>query len=734
MILFASDWALYPTAIVDLKTPNKSFIRIAQMFKAMGVKNHAFPLALINPDLQGVDPHSKTLTEVQKALIIVECTINPWYFFREVVRLPPQASTEPVVFLANRGNIALFWSFFCHIYAALIQPRQTGKSASVDCLMIWLLFIGASNTTITLITKDDDLRAENIDRLKSIRDYLPGYIYTKNSKEANNQKEVTCQRLQNHYKALVAQSAASAANNVGRGSTCPVLQNDEGPFCPNIGISLPTALASGTAAREEAAKHNRPYGAIFTTTAGKKDDRDGRFMYDLIHGGTVWSESFYDCRDIEELQQTILVNSRGGAERNKVPLLNITMSHRQLGKTDDWLRRVIAESTGGIDASNRDFLNVWTSGTQRSPLTPALNDMILNSEIDPRHIQYSPERYMMRWYAAGNEEELKTFTENNHIVWGVDTSDAVGRDAIAIVGTNIRDLSVAASASINDTNLIRFANYAVALLVQYPNSTMIIERKSSAATIIDYIILRLTMMGLDPCKRLYNKIVETGRENEDDYREMMRKAEYRPESFYTSRKSKFGFTTNAENRNVLYTNVLQNAAKKAGHLVHDKSLSSEIRSLVEKNERIDHSASGNDDMVIAWLLTHWMLTYSRNLSHYGIDLSQLMCDVSASGNEVSEEEKIEKENQERTMADIEEVLEKLKKSSSEMTTAQLEHRLKVLTSKLSNDITDVGSNVDSLIQIASQERLKNQRIVSKTHQGPQTRELKVRSPFRVFSS
>ena len=56
MILFRSDWMKYPNAIADFQTKNKSFIEMAALLKAMGVKNHTFLLALHDRTLVGVDP------------------------------------------------------------------------------------------------------------------------------------------------------------------------------------------------------------------------------------------------------------------------------------------------------------------------------------------------------------------------------------------------------------------------------------------------------------------------------------------------------------------------------------------------------------------------------------------------------------------------------------------------------------------------------------------------------
>ena len=152
MILFSSDWQMYPNAIIDTETTNRSFVRLASIYKAMGISNNVFMLALHNPRLQGIDPYSKNLTIEQMAMIGVECKQNFWYAVRELLRAPATAGTESSVVEANRGNIALWWSFFNHITFLLIQPRQTGKSFSTDLLMTALMNFMCSNTQINLLT------------------------------------------------------------------------------------------------------------------------------------------------------------------------------------------------------------------------------------------------------------------------------------------------------------------------------------------------------------------------------------------------------------------------------------------------------------------------------------------------------------------------------------------------------------------------------------------------------
>ena len=705
MILFLRDWIRFPNACVDYSTTNESFLRQVNVYQQMGIKNCLWPLALMQPELRGVDPHSALLSFETKQMIALECRFNPWYYFREVVRIPPVAGPNPIPFKANRGNLALIWAFLNSVDFALIQPRQTGKSVSTDCLMTWLIYIGASNSRINMITKDDALRRANVERLKKIRDLLPPYIVSKTKADSDNQYELTCKTLQNIYGTAVAQSSEAAANNLGRGLTSPINHIDEGPFITFIGTTLPAALASGTAAREEAQRNGRPYGNIFTTTAGKKDDRDGKFMYDFIMGGAYWNEVFLDARDRNELIEMIKRNCSG----NKT-IINGTFSHRQLGRSDEWLFEAIANSGATGDAANRDFFNVWTSGTRSSPLSPRLNDLIRNSEKDPLHSEISKDLYITRWYIP--EHQIGEFMENGHFVVCLDTSEAVGRDAIGFVVIDIRDLSVVAAASYNETNLIRFANFIADFLIKYRNTTLIIEKKSTGQMIIDSLLLTLPRHGIDPFKRLYNRVVEAGQENQDDWRAIRQPLERRESSFYDRYKSKFGFNTTSESRNLLYSSVLPNAAKRAGHMVHDKQLSAEIRGLVVKNDRIDHSASGHDDMVISWLLGHWLLTHSKNLAYYGIDSSIVLREVNEEGRILSPEEQWEQERQRQIRDEIEVTVERLRSARDEFTSMRLEHKLRNLLSQLDEENSEAQS-VDALIQQVKEARQNAARIASR---------------------
>ena len=705
VILFRQDWGYFPTAIRDTKTSNRTFLELAEKYKRMGVKNCDFMLALYNPDLQGIDPHCNVLSVQTMTAIGVECKYNPWYFFREVMRVPPQASATPMPFRANRGNIALYWLFFNHVDMALIQPRQTGKSLSVDALMVYLMFIGSQNTRINLLTKDNPLREANVERLKEIRNYLPKYIYQLGRGETDNKHDMTCEAKNNLYSTAVAQNSESAARNSGRGLTAPIFHSDEGPFTKYIQVTLPASLAAGVAARDEARQTGAYYGSIFTTTAGKKDEASGKYMYGLIHGGLPWSEHLFDVPDRNEL--VTLVTRNAQIHKSVKPLVNITMSHRQLGYTDEWLWQAMSESASMGEEADRDFFNIWTSGGISSPLTTDLNGAIRASEREPRHLEISKKGYILRWYIP--ESEVADRMACGSYVLGMDTSDAIGRDCISMVIVDTSNLEVVAAAAMNETNILNFVDYICDLMIKYQSITLIPERKSTGQTLVDALLIRLPAAGIDPFKRIFNTIIDNDRTREEAFKMVEADVSRRPNWFYDKVKKYFGFVTGGSgehSREQLYGKALQRAARMGGEKVHDKHLIDEITGLVVKDGRIDHSTGNHDDMVIAWLLCAWFLTMGRNLAHYGIHDALSACEeVGAERDNRPKDAYDEYQQQvvETARYKMEGLLEELNNCRDDNIAMKLEAQIRNLDNKLPEDFSEANT-IDGLIREATEQR------------------------------
>lgn len=707
MILFASDWARYPTAVPDMDTPNRSWVDLAITYRDMGVENHAFMLALVNQDLKGVDPHDPFLTQDQRRAIALECAINPWYFFRECARAPGESGREPVPVEANRGNIALWWLFFCHIFLILIQIRQTGKSFCTDVLMTYLMHICCKDTDINLMTKDDVLRRKNIERMKEVRDCIPPYLQQHTRLDVNNTEAVTVKSLGNNYTTHVPQSSPKQALNKGRGLTTAIFHIDEPAFQRHIAIALPAALAAMGAAEEAAAEAGAPYGTIMTTTAGKRDDPDGRYIYSLVQGAAPWTELLFDCPNQKELERVIRKNAR-----DKVVRVNITLNHRQLNKTDEWLRKRVERALAEGEDANRDFFNIWTSGNEEHPLDKEILERISQSKKSQVHESISiPHGYMTRWYIS--EEEIGPRLDKGQFTLTIDPSEVGGGDDLGLVLMDIETMEVIAAGTFNEANLISLAYWICEWFVSFPNITGVIERRSTGAMLLDYLLRVMPEKGIDPFRRLFNTIVNDYESDPERFKEIQVPMHRRDPEIYIRFKTAFGYATSASgttSRKALYGLALRAAAKYGADVVHDGQLIDQITGLEKRNGRIDHQAGAHDDLVIAWLLGHWFIQYATRLDWYGIDPRRVMSKLRKTTAETPREVAV-REEQESIRNQIDDIYDRLTAEEDEYVSMRMELELRRLDKQIvlrDGEIRSVDALIRQIRESKKQRRVKAQ--------------------------
>lgn len=121
----------------DFGTANKSFLKVAKELKILGVKNWYFMLEICDPSLVNIDPFLSDskgrtlLSEDQVMRIMTELYRNPWYYLREISRIPDPGGTA-VMYKANRGNIAQAWCMIHGIDSWLCLPRRKAVAKSGD--------------------------------------------------------------------------------------------------------------------------------------------------------------------------------------------------------------------------------------------------------------------------------------------------------------------------------------------------------------------------------------------------------------------------------------------------------------------------------------------------------------------------------------------------------------------------------------------------------------------------
>lgn len=698
-VLFLNDWRKYPNAVVHDDTSNESWLFMSDVYAAMGVQNHFFHLTLLNPQLRRIDPFDPELTLPWKIAIAQECEANPWYYFREVARAPKSGSLNGTPLEANRGNLAVFWCFLNHVGYILIQIRQTGKSLTDDTIDNYIMNIAGRKITINKLTKDAKLRAANIARLKELRDLLPAYLnpYQKRI-DKNNTEELTCAAYENTYNCFVGQASIAAANNVGRGHTASVARSDEPPFTANAQYAIPAMVTAGNAARDAAKELGTFYCTSYTTTAGKLNTNEGKFTYKILKGAMPWEEALFDCANEAHLHRRVMKHAP-----DKDLMVNITLNHRQMGKSDEWLYNAIVTNKLSGEEADRDMFNRWTSGGLTSPLDRDLSDRISRSKRDRDSITISDEEYIVKWFVT--EEELNHIKSTRKIIIGNDTSMGVGKDANTLVYVDSWTGAVVATSCVNESNIWTYVAFVISLMVSDSAYILIPERRGNGQVLIDGVIVGLIAAGINPLERIYNTLVDS----EHWWSDEMTPYHTSPQWWSTQQldrvKRSCGYATSGAGQHArgnLYGKALIRAAAIGCDKVHDATLIDEINSLVIRNDRIDHAIGGHDDMVIAWLLSFWMLIYSRNLEVYGIEGALQEAREWKKGaieRKLTERELYEEAQAKKLKAEFDEYMEKLKQTDCPYTSSALERIIRRIYDRISNKLDNLGS-IDNLIKLA----------------------------------
>lgn len=623
MILFAEDWKRpLPDggfASYDDTTRNLSFLKMTMTLSRMGIKNNIFPLAIHNRDLIGHDPHNLTDPSIELRLAIAqECRDNLWYFLREVCRVPAEGG-DPIAFRLHRGNLAMAWCYFVGLDFACLQPRQTGKTMMAIILFAYVLYIYGFNMSLWMLTHSADLAQKNVDRIKKVRNALPPYLVLRQGTDTDNKEGLSHRALENSYKTAVAQKDRKQARNVLRGETVPSLHVDEFAHNYNIDISFPALMPATSTARKLAAANGMPHSNIYTMTPAPLMDPSGEFSFQQLQKAFAFTEKLYDAFGIDEAHRIVKAGSTNG-------WVNGTFSYLQLGYTHEWF---VEETTrGGLSQADidRDYLLLWKTEAEFSVLPEEVRRRLQAGKAEPNHVQLYGD-YAVAWYVPEAVVNSPAFRARP-LILGMDTSDAIGRDftAMALIDP-AAGMRTVATFRCNESNLTNFGLFVGEFLVQHPGVLLAPERKSSAAGIIDTVILVLQRHGINPFTRIFNKLVQ-----EKDTTEFRDLNLHDPQLINRAGlRRHLGFQTTGESRAYLFKNVLTTAASFNAERVFDKTLIDELCGLAVRNGRVDHGPDDHDDLAMAWLIACYVVFEGKNLQYYGINPDSIVLPVGPGG-------------------------------------------------------------------------------------------------------
>jgi len=629
LILFKADWKKYPLAIAHVNTKNKSAKKLARLLKLAGVENYYFFLALHNPALKDIDVFDEDhLTKEQKIAIAIECEENPWYIFRECVRVPPMAGPLPEEFRLNIANIALYWNFFLGFTLFLIQPRQTGKSFSIYILLFAYMSFLSEHSKIGFITKSNENRLEAIDKLKNIFSYVPSYLNFRTKLDSDNKLGLNIGFTSNELKTAVGQSAPTNAMDVGRGLSLPFSVFDEACYTDNIEIIISTAINGMRAAIEAARRNGQFAGVIYSSTVGMKSDRDGAYMYSIYKNGPKFTYSHFDAKDRDELEKIY-----EQASKDPSVIVIIDVNHRQLGYTDAEWRDTINFGRNSRQMAEIDMLNIWSDGSSRSPLTKEEQDILTSSISDPKHIEISEDGFTLLWFV--DEQRMNSYMRED-VLFTLDTSDGAGGDFLALTVMDTQTGEVIAAGEYNRINTAKFALWLGEKLVAFKHGVLIIEKRLNAVTMTENIVSVLQANRLNVFEKMFNWLVDDYDINPEAFDNVSYNFKFGDPDYFISHKEKIGFATSGGNskqsRVRLYgSDNLGKAIKYIGKSVNYNGLSDALLSLIDKDGRIDHPDKKNDDICVSWLLGYWFLSKAKNKHKYVFKNKRFLTDVAEIG-------------------------------------------------------------------------------------------------------
>jgi hypothetical protein len=593
----------------DTTTRNLSFLQTASDLKKLGIQNNMFFLKLYDRNLIGVDPFSPNLSNELMDRINLECTLNPWYFQRECVRIPSQGgATGPGsgdMFSLHRGTLAICWCFFHSIDFYINMPRQCYKTHSVLSVLDWAYLFGTSNSQFNFSNKSQTDADDNLKKLKSQKDCLPIFMQQKFRfvEDSINPGELKLEKGTDNIRTIknpitkntiVSKPSARTlanADNLGRGNSAPIQYYDEVEFTDYIGTILKASGPAYYQAAQNAKKNGAVYCRIMTSTPGWADSQPTADMEEWRGNMATFTERLYDM-DTKNISDYIAKNSSNN-------MVYIEFNYKQIGRDENWYQGMCKLLNGDKLTIKRELLLQRLSGNSKSPFDPEDLETINSYRSNP-----------LSEYIIHNDFLLRVYTELDRTtpyIIGVDVCTGVNGDSTAIT---LLDPYTEKPCAILKTPLIdeiETSEILVEIVNKYcPKALLAIERNSIGNSVIN--ILRRTVL----CSRIYNdptKMNDTPDDKLDRKHQLIKNAENR---------RYWGIYTEGNSREKMMEILLLRAINNKDGFVCNEIID-EMNSLIRKSSgRIEADTGKHDDAVMSYLIALYTLKYGHRLTRYGI--------------------------------------------------------------------------------------------------------------------
>ena len=588
-------------------TSNKSFVDMAMYLKDRGVQHYEFMLLLLDPDLAGVDPHDPRLSTVMKTKVLREVLYNPWYFIREVVRIPQAGKAGGIPFILHRGNLAMLFCLMLNLNTMCILPRQTGKTY---CAVVWYLYLfnfGTNSSEISFLNKKFEDSKNNLTRIKDTRDLLPSYLKMDQMfapdgsklKGRNSVESIAHPINRNIIRTVPSARDKTSAASLMRGRTTSIIYIDEYAFIKHNKIIYMNMVPAWNTAANNARMNHRPYGMLITTTPGMLATEEGQYCYDAMGNATKFSETWYNLT-YNEIMDIVNTNERS-------TFVYIEYSYQQLGYSEQWFRDLCRNMELDWDAIRREVLLEWSPSVENSPFSKEDLDMIRNLLRAPIGSFMVFNKYTIYVYERMDPKHIPLV--------GVDTSGGYQRDSSAITIVDSWTTKVTAEFNCNWIPTLDLAAVILELVTKYmPNAVVNIERNGGfGATVIAKLLST-------PIKRnlfftIKDRVVEERIGGGQSWKR-------------TQKTKVFGSDSTHQEREKLM-DILRNRVDFHKDKIISKTIYDELCGLeYKKNGRIEHSSNTHDDQIFSWLWALYILYEGGELMrNWGIERHEIRTDA-----------------------------------------------------------------------------------------------------------
>lgn len=572
-----------PKVFVHHTTKNKSFLKMYAYLRDRGIKNNKFFLALYDTSLLLVDPHDPKLTVEQKSAVRRECEINPWYYFREVCRVPVPGGK--VSFELHIGNLSQIFLLLQNLNVIEILPRQNGKTIGAVCVFSYIYELVTENSAMIFSNKELADSQLNLKRYKEIVELLPSYLRRTHSNDKNNINMIESVKSKNSIKALSTGRDRESADKLGRGLTVPLMWFDEFAFLKFNNEIYESATFALSAAAERARAQGKPFFKLITTTPNNIDLPSGAYCRGMIDSSCPFFLEMFDM-DENSLRTFINKNSDNG-------FVFIEFSYIQLGKDKYWFQEQCRAVNHVKLKIKREILLEWTKSADKSIYSEEQIDAISAGEKEVIFTKFVLNDYPFHFIEPYNP--LKPY------VLGIDVAGGVSLDSSTIVAVDPDTLSPVGYFANNKIELPEFADLIrETLITLFPMSAIAIERAPISLSVIS------TLMKDSFVKK---RMVYTYQNDDTKEKEKSVRNSAKQNSSGSLNSRVYGLVTSETTRNVMY-DLLNYEIVNHPEVFKLRPLIKEIATL-ERNKRgkIEAASGRHDDTLMGYLVARYAISY-----------------------------------------------------------------------------------------------------------------------------